>query len=127
MDDNLGSMIQQVLQPFIPTSETKVYVSFDMDCIDPVSFSVSVFRLVFSLLNKLFNSQGMAPGVSHRESGGLTVRQAIDAIHAIPGRLVGADLVEFNPSRDIQNLTASVAAKLVKELTGQILRSNNIA
>ena len=27
----------------------------------------------------------MAPGVSHRESGGLTVRQAIDAIHAIPG------------------------------------------
>ncbi len=68
----------------------------------------------------------MAPGVSHRESGGLTVRQAIDAIHAIPGKIIGADIVEYNPTRDIEQLTLEVATKLLKEISGKILQSHNI-
>lgn len=68
----------------------------------------------------------MAPGVSHRESGGLTVRQAIDAIHAIPGRIVGADIVEYNPERDIQQLTLEVATKLLKEISGKALESQGV-
>lgn len=76
-----------------------VYLSFDLDVIEP----------------------GLAPGVSHREPGGLTIRQAIDIIHSLRGALVGADFVEFNPVADATGLTASVSAKLVKELAGRML------
>jgi len=37
--------------------------------------------------------------------------------------VVGADVVEYNPRRDIHDLTAYVAAKLVKELVGVMERS----
>lgn len=76
-----------------------VYLSFDVDVIEP----------------------GLAPGVSHREPGGLTIRQAIDIIHSLRGALVGADFVEFNPVADATGLTASVSAKLVKELAARML------
>jgi agmatinase len=76
-----------------------VYLSFDLDVIEP----------------------GLAPGVSHREPGGLTIRQAIDIIHSLRGTIVGADFVEFNPAADLTGLTASVSAKLVKELTARML------
>ena len=70
--------------------------------------------------------QSFAPGVSHRESGGLSVRQVIDAIHCIPGRIVGADIVEYNPLRDIDSLTAIVSAKLFKEIAAKIVKSNGM-
>ena len=79
--------------------EEPVYLSFDLDVIEP----------------------GLAPGVSHREPGGLTVRQAIDIIHSLRGALVGADFVEFNPAADATGLTGSVSAKLVKELAARML------
>jgi arginase family enzyme len=62
-----------------------------------------------------------APGVSHREPGGLTVRDVLGVIQNAEGVLVGADIVEFNPSRDVGGLTAHVAAKLVKEIAGRML------
>lgn len=73
-----------------------IYISLDMDALDPA----------------------FAPGVSHREPGGLSVRQLIDALHRVPGPVVGADLVEFNPATDVAGLTAVVAGKLFKELVG---------
>ncbi|MGB2625421.1 MAG: arginase family protein, partial [Candidatus Acidiferrum sp.] len=76
-----------------------VYVSFDMDVLDPA----------------------FAPGVSHWEPGGLSTRQAIRYLHALPGPIIGADLVEFNPVRDSSGLTATVAAKILKELLGQMI------
>ena len=76
-----------------------VYVSFDMDVLDPA----------------------FAPGVSHWEPGGLSTRQAIRYVHALPGPIIGADLVEFNPVRDSSGLTATVAAKILKELLGQMI------
>jgi arginase len=78
-----------------------IYVSFDMDALDPA----------------------FAPGVSHWEPGGLTTREAISYIHALPGPIVGADLVEFNPVHDSSCLTAAVAAKILKELLGKMLVS----
>jgi arginase len=79
-----------------------VYISFDMDVLDPA----------------------FAPGVSHWEPGGMSVREAIAHLHAIEGEIVGADLVEFNPVRDRSGLTATVAAKILKEILGRmILRS----
>ncbi len=82
-----------------PSLAGDVYLSIDLDGLDPA----------------------FAPGVSHPEPGGLTVRDLLGMIHTLNGRLVGADIVELNPSRDVANLTAGVAAKLVKELTGHFL------
>ena len=76
-----------------------VYVSFDMDVLDPA----------------------FAPGVSHREPGGMSVREAIAHLHAIRGEIVGADLVEYNPVQDVAGVTATVAAKLLKEILGRMI------
>lgn len=79
-----------------------VYLSLDIDGIDPA----------------------FAPGVSHREPGGLTSREVINIIHQINSPLVGADIVEFNPNKDIDNMTSQLAAKLVKEIAGKMLLSD---
>jgi agmatinase len=76
-----------------------VYVSFDVDVLDPA----------------------FAPGVSHREPGGMTVREAIAHLHAIEGTIVGADIVEYNPGQDVAGMTATVAAKIVKEILGRMI------
>jgi arginase len=76
-----------------------VYLTIDLDGLDP----------------------SCAPGVSHHEPGGLTVREVLDVIDALPSPLVGADVVELNPSRDLVDMTATVAAKLVKEVAGAML------
>ena len=62
-----------------------------------------------------------ASGVSHRESGGLSPRQVIRLIQSIHQPIVAADIVEYNPQRDISNLTATVASKLVKEIAAMML------
>ena len=76
-----------------------VYITFDMDALDPA----------------------FAPGVSHREPGGMSVREAIAHLHAIKGTIVGADLVEYNPVQDVAGMTASVAAKILKEILGNMI------
>lgn len=80
---------------------TPVYVSMDIDALDPA----------------------YAPGVSHREPGGLSPRQVINWIHAIDQPIVAADIVEYNPRCDISGLTAGVAAKLLKEIAGMMVRN----
>src|SRR3569833_486303 len=80
---------------------TPVYISMDIDGLDPA----------------------YAPGVSHREPGGLSTRQVINLIQAIDQPIVAADIVEFNPRCDISNLTAVVAAKLVKEIGGMMVKT----
>lgn len=82
-----------------PVVSGPVYVTVDLDGIDPA----------------------FAPGVSHREPGGLSVRDVISLIHALPGPIVGADVVEYNPRQDVAGVTAEVAAKLVKELAGTMI------
>ena len=80
-----------------------VYCSIDIDALDPA----------------------YAPGVSHFEPGGLSTRQLIDCLNGFKGRLIGADIVEYNPKRDFHNLTAMVAAKLLKEVIARIYRDNS--
>lgn len=79
--------------------EGSVFVSIDMDVLDPA----------------------FAPGVSHHEPGGLSVRDVLTIIQRLPNRIVGADIVEYNPARDINDMTAMVAAKLLKEIAGMML------
>ena len=84
---------------------------------EPISFDMPVYlSLDLDVLEP-----GLAPGVSHREPGGLSVRQVLDIIHALEAPLVGADVVELNPLNDPSGLTAAVAAKLVKEIAGRML------
>ena len=81
-----------------------VYLSFDMDVLDPA----------------------FAPGVSHFEPGGFSVRDVITILHRINAKVVGADIVEYNPRHDIHNMTAMVAAKLIKEIADVMLRTNHL-
>jgi agmatinase len=76
-----------------------VYLSLDMDVLDPA----------------------YAPGVSHHAPGGLSSRDVIHLIQRLQGPLIGADVVEYNPKRDINNMTAMVAAKLIKEIIGKMI------
>jgi arginase len=84
-----------------PVVEGPVYVSFDMDALDPA----------------------FAPGVSHWEPGGLSVRDVLTLIQGVRAPIIGADVVEFNPDRDRSGMTAMVAAKVVKELVSAMHRT----
>jgi arginase len=82
-----------------PRVDGPVYLSIDMDVLDPA----------------------FAPGVSHREPGGLSVRDVLSTVQQVGGAVVGADLVEYNPRQDVAGITAVVAAKIVKEIAGRML------
>jgi arginase family enzyme len=51
----------------------------------------------------------------------MSVREAIAHLHAITGKITGADIVEFNPAQDNTQITATVAAKLLKEILGKMI------
>lgn len=79
--------------------EGPVYLSFDIDVFDPA----------------------FAPGISHWEPGGMSVREAITCLHSVEADIVAADIVEFNPARDSSGRTAMVCAKILKEIAGRML------
>lgn len=83
-----------------PQLDGPLYVSLDIDALDPA----------------------YAPGVSHWEPGGLRTRDVITMLQQLRGPIVGADLVELNPQRDVSGRTAMVAAKLLKELLAAMMR-----
>lgn len=56
-----------------------------------------------------------APGVSHPVPGGLSARQVLGLIQRGHWHLVGMDVVEVNPSRDVQHQTSILAARLLHE------------
>jgi agmatinase len=84
---------------FIKTLQSPLYISLDLDVLDPA----------------------FAPGISHHEPGGMTTRELIKIIQTIPVEIVGADIVEYNPIRDINNMTAMVAYKLIKEFVAKMV------
>lgn len=84
---------------FLQSLEAPLYVSLDLDVLDPA----------------------FAPGVSHHEPGGMTTRELLNIIQNITVPIVGADIVEYNPMRDLNDMTAMVAYKLMKELIAKML------
>ncbi len=82
----------------VPVLDGPLYISVDLDGIDPSE----------------------APGVSHPEPGGLRLRELLSAIHKQAAPIVGADVVELNPDRDVSGVTGILAAKLVREIAAQI-------
>jgi agmatinase len=85
----------------VPVLEGPLYISIDLDGIDPAE----------------------APGVSHPEPGGLTVREVLTVLRRQTAPVVGADVVELNPRFDSNERTAILAAKLVRELAALIVRN----
>src|SRR6185437_7526811 len=77
----------------------KRYISIDLDCIDPA----------------------FAPGVSVPSPSGLS---SLDLIYltkiAISSGIVGLDIVEYTPDFDINNITASLAARILLESMASI-------
>ena len=82
----------------VAPANSAAYLSIDCDAFDPA----------------------FAPGVSHREAGGLSPRDVLDAIQRLDAPIVGADIVECNPSRDSVGVTTALCAKLVKEVAGRM-------
>jgi arginase len=78
-----------------------LYVSLDLDGLDPA----------------------FAPGVAHPEPGGLSTRDVVELLHRIQAPIAGIDIVEYNPGNDHRDLTARVAAKLLKEALAVALRN----
>ncbi|HEX7033976.1 MAG TPA: arginase family protein [Nitrososphaera sp.] len=77
------------------TTGSKIYISVDLDCVDPSS----------------------APGVSVPSSAGLS---AVDLIYLLNkvisgGNVAGIDIVELTPEYDINGMTAMLAAKILSE------------
>ena len=81
----------------VPSLAGPVYVSLDLDGLDPA----------------------FAPGVSHPEPGGLSVRDVLKILDRVTGEIVAADIVELNPRFDVNGVTAILAAKFVREVASR--------
>ena len=73
-----------------------LYVSIDIDVLDPA----------------------FAPGTGYMEPGGLSTRELLFFLHRLKklGNLRAYDLVEINPSKDVDDMTSKVGAKILVEL-----------
>lgn len=87
----------------VPVLDGLLYISIDLDGVDPSE----------------------APGVAHPEPGGLTVRELLAVLDRQTAHIVGVDIVELNPRRDVGGVTAILAAKLVRECAALIHRNNS--
>jgi len=73
----------------------KVYLSFDIDCLDP----------------------SCAPGTGTPVCGGLSTHQALEIIRGLAGiNLIGMDVMEVAPAYDVGEITALAGATLAAEL-----------
>jgi guanidinobutyrase len=89
------SLVPLMAQVRERVGDTPVYLSFDIDGLDPA----------------------FAPGTGTPEIGGLTVQQGIEIIRGMKGlNIVGADLVEVSPPYDQAGTTALVGANLAFEM-----------
>ena len=82
------------------TRGSKVYVSVDLDCLDPA----------------------FAPGVSVPSPGGLSSTDLIYLLNKTisTGNIVAIDIVELAPDYDINNTTAMLAARIMSECIASV-------
>ena len=82
------------------TSGSKLYISVDLDCVDPA----------------------FAPGVSVPSPGGLSSTGLIYLLHQAvkAGDVVGIDIVELSPDYDVNGMTAMLAARIMSECIASI-------
>jgi agmatinase len=88
------------------TNDAPVYLSIDIDVLDPA----------------------FAPGTGTPEMGGLTSRELLALVRALPpDQIVAADLVEVSPPYDHAEITSLAAATLGYEITSLMARAGSPA
>ncbi len=92
--------VREYLSDAIEDLEGPVYLSLDMDAIDP----------------------GFAPGVGTPEPFGMTPYEVLQTINFFADRIVGFDCVEVCPPHDNGN-TSALAARLTRHLVGAVWQS----
>lgn len=93
----LGSGLEGFIKTLPDFGDDPVYVSFDIDCLDPC----------------------FVPGTGTPVPGGLTTFETQHILRALKIRnLVGADVVEICPAYDVSDVTQLVAVDVVFELIG---------
>ena len=86
----------------LKASDTPVYFTIDLDCLDP-----SVF-----------------PGTGTPEAGGITFLQLLEAIEEVSRcRIVGGDVNELAPMLDTTGISTATACKVLRELLIAILKN----
>jgi agmatinase len=87
--------IKQITRTVLQTIKNNVYVSLDMDCLDPA----------------------YAPGVSVPVPMGLESQDVVFLIKKIAQRgIIGLDIMEVCPNTDLNNITSHFASRLVGEV-----------
>jgi len=95
--------LERVVGAIGATLRPPVYVSFDIDCLDPAH----------------------APGTGTPEAGGLTSREALSVLRSLVALdIVSADLVEVSPPYDPAGVTANAAAAIAYDLLSLLVRSS---
>lgn len=93
--DDFASAEREVMAFRDRVGDAPAYISFDVDAVDPA----------------------FAPGTGTPVCGGFTSAQALGLLRRFAGaQLVGGDVVEVAPSRDVSELTAMLAAQIGFEL-----------
>lgn len=88
--DGLSQTVVELQQ-----SNTPVYFTIDLDCLDPSSF----------------------PGTGTPEAGGVSFLALLDAINKVSTtNVVGADINELAPMLDISGISTATACKILREL-----------
>ena len=91
--------IAERIKAALPKKLDGVYLSIDMDVLDPA----------------------FAPGVGNPEPAGLTTRDVLLFLQALQGiNFVAFDVVELCPKYDFSSISSFAAAKLIKEVLGVI-------
>ena len=82
--------------------EKPIYVTFDMDALDP----------------------SCAPGVTTPEPGGLSFNEVMEYFSVLKGKdIIGADIVELSPDYDTTLVSSISAAKIAREMLMLLHRS----
>ncbi len=101
MDLEETTVTQVVERLRVRLGDAPVYVSVDIDVLDPAH----------------------APGTGTPEAGGLTSRELLGILRGLAGlRIVGADIVEVAPAYDHAEITCMAASHVAYELLGLFAR-----
>ncbi len=125
MEDNLVNRLVQIGIRTLSTHQRAQAEKFDVETIEMKNFKLSALPKFTSPLYISLDIDALdpafAPGVSHHEPGGLTTREVLNIIQEVEVPILGADIVEYNPKRDIHDMTAMVCAKFLKEILSKML------
>lgn len=125
MESGLAASLTQVGIRTLNTHQQAQAAKFGVRQFGPAGWTIEMISALQGPLYISVDLDGLdpccAPGVSHHEPGGLLTREVLTMIQSIGVPVIGADIVEYNPARDINDMTARVAYKIAKELMAKMI------